>query len=178
MSQKKVLTEQTVYPTKWFALVAKSCDPQEEPYYSIRTLDYVAVVPVTPEGWMVLVRQFRPAVERFTLELPCGHVEPGEKPELAAANELLEETGYRAGAIHFLGRCSPDTGRMANQMWSYFAPNVKLEAGRTAEHGIEVVLYKHGLTKLLAEPDFLNALSLTSLLFALRQGRLRLGSSR
>ena len=119
MSQKRVLSEEVVFATKWFELVAKSFDLDGEPHYSIRTQDYVAVIPVTPEGEIVLVRQFRPAVGRFTLEIPCGHIESGELPEAAARKELLEETGYLGYKLVPLGRYSPDTGRMGNLMWCF-----------------------------------------------------------
>ncbi len=45
-----------------------------------------------------MVRQFRYALERETLEIPAGKVDPGEKPEECVRRELLEETGYEAGA--------------------------------------------------------------------------------
>lgn len=57
---------------------------------------FVAVVPVTDEGNVVLVRQWRQPAGSFSLELPGGGVDPGESPDEAAGRELFEETGYRA----------------------------------------------------------------------------------
>jgi len=54
------------------------------------------VLAITRDKTFVLVRQFRPAIEMFTLELPGGHVEEGETPEQSARKELLEETGFGA----------------------------------------------------------------------------------
>jgi len=56
------------------------------------------IVPIDQEGYVYLVSQFRAALNRVTLELPAGRLEPGEKPEDCAERELLEETGYKAGS--------------------------------------------------------------------------------
>ena len=54
-----------------------------------------AVVALTPEGKIILVRQYRYAVEEETLEIPAGLLEPGEEPEEGARRELEEETGLK-----------------------------------------------------------------------------------
>ncbi|WP_134698882.1 NUDIX hydrolase [Ammoniphilus sp. YIM 78166] len=56
----------------------------------------VAVIAVTPEDKMVLVRQFRKPLEKTILEIPAGKLEKGEAPIDCAKRELIEETGYRA----------------------------------------------------------------------------------
>jgi len=55
-----------------------------------------AVVPVMPDGRILMVRQYRNALERYTLEIPAGGLNPGEATLIAAARELEEETGYKA----------------------------------------------------------------------------------
>ncbi len=65
----------------------------------------VAIVPILPDGGIVLVRQYRHAARRDTLELPAGTREPDETPLLTAIRELREETGYSASGmreiVHF-----------------------------------------------------------------------------
>ncbi len=63
----------------------------------------VAIVAVTPEERLVLVRQYRYAAGRFLLEIPAGTLEPGEAPEETARRELREETGYTAKNLRSLG---------------------------------------------------------------------------
>lgn len=66
-----------------------------------RTPDSVNIFPMTEDGQVVLVKQFRPGSEQIEMELPGGMIDPGEKPSRAAERELLEETGYE-GNIEFL----------------------------------------------------------------------------
>ena len=72
---------------------------------------FAAVVPLTDEGAVVLVRQWRQPLESFTLELPSGGVDGGEDPEEAARRELFEETGFRAAGLEHLVSVHTSTGR-------------------------------------------------------------------
>lgn len=64
-----------------------------------------AVLPVTEAGTFLLVRQYRHALGRFTLEIPAGKVDTPEEPKIdCARRELEEETGYRAGELSLLLR--------------------------------------------------------------------------
>jgi ADP-ribose diphosphatase len=75
-------------------------------WYYVDTPPSVLVVPVTEDGAVVMVRQWRHNLKRHTLEFPAGTVSPGEEVEKAAERELQEETGFTlaAGAeLHLLG---------------------------------------------------------------------------
>jgi ADP-ribose pyrophosphatase len=61
------------------------------------------VVPLTSEGEVLLVRQYRYATGEWLLEAPAGKLDPGEAPERCALRELEEETGWRAGELASLG---------------------------------------------------------------------------
>ena len=62
-----------------------------------------AVVPVDDEGRLIMVKQYRNALDRYTLEIPAGGLNGQEEPTMqAAARELAEETGYRAGHMELL----------------------------------------------------------------------------
>lgn len=62
----------------------------------------VAVVPVTKEGNIILVRQFRHPIGQVILEIPAGKLDPGEAPADCAVRELAEETGFRANKLRKL----------------------------------------------------------------------------
>ena len=75
-----------------------------EIYHAVDQQDYLAIVARTPSGHFPIVRQYRPALESFTWELPAGLAEPDEDPAEGCRRELLEETGYPTRAIHPLER--------------------------------------------------------------------------
>lgn len=81
----------------------------------------VVVLPLLEGGRTVLVRQFRYAVGRQTLELPAGKIEPGESPLEAAARELAEETGLRAARFEPLLRLFPAPGYSSEVIHAFAA---------------------------------------------------------
>ena len=128
-----------VFNSPWCRLVTET-QPDGSPYYMLEVPDYVAVVARTREGRILLVRQYRPIVGRDSIELPSGHVDPGETPDQAARRELLEETGAVAGQLELLGTLVPDIGRLTNRMWCYFAPDVTPPGQHVrAEEGITLL---------------------------------------
>jgi ADP-ribose pyrophosphatase len=63
----------------------------------------VAVVPIDPDGNVILVQQYRHPAGRVLLEIPAGTLNVGEDPDICAERELQEETGYKPGKIIRLG---------------------------------------------------------------------------
>ncbi|HSD28492.1 MAG TPA: ankyrin repeat domain-containing protein [Vicinamibacteria bacterium] len=100
----------------WTTLIEKDVEfvPGRAPdtYHAFGPFDWVVAVARTPDGRVAVVRQFRPAVEQYTWELPSGLIDPGEDPETACRRELLEETGLRAERVTYLGGFRPDAGRL------------------------------------------------------------------
>jgi ADP-ribose pyrophosphatase len=169
----KPLKTEVAFRTPWFEVLGKTIRPDEAPYYSLKLPDYTSLIALTDDRSILLVRQYRPAVERHTLELPSGLVDPGETAGDAARRELLEETAYAAGEVEVLGPMFPDTGRLTNQIWSCFATGVQPVPGRTPEAGIEVVVYSlPDLWRATADGQFDHALHVAILLMAVLRGKL------
>jgi ADP-ribose pyrophosphatase len=104
MEAWRKLAEETVY-SRYRRVVSKRFEQPggELVEYEIKDEDdMVAVLALTTDREVVLVRQFRPGPEAVLLELPAGVVYPGDDPARTAAAELLEETGY-AGRIEAAG---------------------------------------------------------------------------
>jgi ADP-ribose pyrophosphatase len=94
---------------------------------------FAAVVPVTGGGDVVLVCQWRQPLGSFTLELPSGGVDAGEKPERAARRELFEETGYRAEGLEHLVSVHTSTGRSTEVCHLFKCAAVRDERGPRPE---------------------------------------------
>jgi ADP-ribose pyrophosphatase len=81
----------------------------------------VVVLPVLPDGRVVLIRQYRHATRQFLWELVAGRMDPGETPKQAAARELLEETGYRAKRLKIFLDMFPTPGFLEERMYVFLA---------------------------------------------------------
>ncbi len=102
-------------------------------------------VPVTPEGELVLVKQYRFAVQGRILEFPAGTVEVNEDPGETIRREIEEETGYRAGQWRKLGEFILAPGYSDEIIYAYLAQGLeKLERppAQDEDEDIEVVLMR------------------------------------
>lgn len=93
----------------------------------------VAVIALTDDGKIVLVHQYRTALEQVTLEIPAGKLDPGEDPARAAARELLEETGYMAARMAYLGPIAVAAGYSDEIIHLYMAMGLSFEGARPDE---------------------------------------------
>jgi len=106
----------------------------------VRSPGAVGVVPVEfdPEGnaTVTLVRQYRPAHDRWLLEIPAGMRDvPGEPPAVTAARELTEEAGLRAGRLELLTAFEPSAGMTDSVCYVFLATH--LEPAEQHVHGPE-----------------------------------------
>jgi len=103
----QIVDRKVEFEPPWFQVVARSVAGESAPYYSLRMQDYVCVIAIRDRDELVLVRQYRPAVERPTLELPSSHVESKETPADSARSERAEECGLDAPRLELLGTLIP-----------------------------------------------------------------------
>ena len=106
----------------------------------VRRFDATAVLPVTPDDDVLLVRQFRPAIRGPVVEIPAGILYVGGEDALrAATRELFEETGYRHAAVEFLGGVYPTVGSSDEYVHLFWA-RTRAEPDGPVEPGIELVV--------------------------------------
>ena len=127
-------------------------------------------VPVTPEGKLVLVRQYRFCLEGRLLEFPAGTVEVGEDPAETIKREIEEETGYRANRWQSLGKFSLAPGYSDEYIYAFLALDLeKLEQPpeQDEDEDIEVVLMTpQELEKAILAGEPIDAKSISSFFLA------------
>jgi ADP-ribose pyrophosphatase len=167
----KVKSRQSIKISPWVDVIAREVEfsPGEpaEVYHAVGQPDYLAIVARTPDGRYPIVRQYRPALEEFTWELPAGLVDRGEDPAAACRRELLEETGYTSRAIFPLGTAAACTGRLSNRIHSYFVETGERVEDFKPEKGISVELVTSvQLVSMIKSSEFVLQLHTGALLLA------------
>jgi ADP-ribose pyrophosphatase len=98
---------------------------KEMDFEMIRHAGAAAVVPVAPDGTVLLIRQYRYATGGFLLEIPAGKLDPGEAPETCAARELAEETGFHPARLEPLGWIWTTPGFTDEKIWLFLATGLE-----------------------------------------------------
>lgn len=177
----RIRARRTTRVSPWMAIIEREVEfaPDGKPqlYHAVDQQDYIAIVAALPDGRIAIVRQYRPALERFTWELPAGLVDPGEDPAACCRRELMEETGFAARAVHALGCYAPCTARLSNRLHSFFVATGPLAAGKPAEPGIEPKWVSPAqLAELILSGEFVPQLHIGALLLAGLRGYIDLGA--
>ena len=135
----------------------------------------VAVVPVDANGDILLVKQYRKAIEKDLLEIPAGGIDPGEDPETAVKRELQEEIGHLPGRVERLTGFYSSPGFCNEYLYLYLATDLKpsrLYAEDTA--GIEIVRVKSGqVRRLIRSHEICDSKSIAGLFYYLDMKRRR-----
>jgi 8-oxo-dGTP pyrophosphatase MutT (NUDIX family) len=95
-------------------------------FFILDSPDWVNIIPVTADGQIVFVAQYRLGSRQISLETPAGLINPGEAVEAAAARELREETGYTARSWKVLGHTYANPAFMTNHFTAVVAEDVTL----------------------------------------------------
>lgn len=160
--------------SQWVTLVTAEVErvPGHAPevYHSVALADYVTIVAHTPDVRIPIVKQFRPAIGRWTWELPAGTIEPGELPQAACRRELHEETGLQAEEVVDLGAHFVDTGRLTNRQHVFYVRTGPVRR-LAAEPGMDVRLVTaQELRRLILTGEFTPQLHLAPFVLASLHG--------
>ncbi|MEI6175328.1 MAG: NUDIX hydrolase [Verrucomicrobiota bacterium] len=137
-------TPETLFETRWIRMLRIGhWDFVRRPQADV----CVGILAITPENEILLVEQFRIPVQRRVIEIPAGIV--GDEPEYlgeslaqTAARELLEETGYRAGAIEPLLASPTSAGLTSEFMHLFFAKDLVRENEGGGVSGEEITVHR------------------------------------
>jgi ADP-ribose diphosphatase len=183
MAWPKIVSRRTTQVSPWIEIIEREVEfapgATTEIYHAVGQQDYIAIVARTPDETIPIVRQYRPALENYTWELPAGMVDNGESPADACRRELFEETGFPARAVHVLGSYAPCTARLSNRIHSFFVETGPRDNQQETEFGIELKLVTpHELAALILAGEFVLQLHIGALLLAGIRGHLDLGAVR
>jgi 8-oxo-dGTP pyrophosphatase MutT (NUDIX family) len=143
-------------------------DGGEHAFFRIDAADWVNIVPITTAGDLVLIRQYRHGAGEVTLEIPGGMVDRAEPPSVAAARELLEETGYRAAELDEIGRSNPNPALFCNRLITFVARGCeRLDEVRNEgnEETVVELVSRADVTRLVREGRIDHALVLAGLYY-------------
>lgn len=149
---------------------AHPTDGREGDFYVARAPDWVAAVPVTRGGEIVMVNQFRFGVRRLSWEFPGGVIDAGENFLQAAAREVAEETGYAGDAPFPLGSAASNPALFDNRCHFVLIENCDrvTDTHFDANEEIEMKLVPpRDVLKMAREGEITHALMLAALAKAL-----------
>lgn len=177
----RITARRDIAISPWMKVIERSVEftPGAAPelYHAVGQQDYIAIVAMTPERTIPIVRQYRPALETCTWELPAGLVDAGEDAAETCRRELKEETGLDTRALYALGDYSPCTARLSNRVHSFFVETGPAAGAGNSEPGIEVRLVTlPELGRLIENGDFVLQLHVGALLLAGLRGHLDLAA--
>lgn len=120
--EEKTFSSQKIFEGKIISLRVDDVELPDGKRAKRELIDHpgaVAVIAITDEGKLILVEQYRKALDRSIIEIPAGKIEPGEDIEVTALRELEEETGYGAQQFDYLQSFATSPG-FANEIIHIF----------------------------------------------------------
>lgn len=103
--EEKTMKSDKLYEGKLLNLRVDTVELPDKKYSKREVVEHpggVGIVPITEDNCIILVKQYRKAIEKFLLEIPAGKLELNEEPRETALRELKEETGYEANKLEYL----------------------------------------------------------------------------
>jgi 8-oxo-dGTP pyrophosphatase MutT (NUDIX family) len=172
--ERRALVERS-FMTVWEERVGLANGSQIDDFCSIETPDWTAVLCITPERRIVLVRQYRHGIRGDSLELPAGALDLGEAPQAGAERELLEETGYASSSWQPLLVAAVDPAHQSARAHFYCALDARPTAVPSLDpsEDLETLLVSASeLLALIETGQLVHGLHIAAILMAERRGLL------
>lgn len=140
----EVLNRTELLKTPWFSLNRDECRLPDgsviDDYYVIDAPDVSGIVAVTPEGQLIVNKQYKHGCADMVCEIPAGMIDEGEEPLFAAQRELEEETGYVSDSWTYLGTVYSNPTSQPVRFHMYLAENCTQTDKKIEDDSREVIL--------------------------------------
>lgn len=171
----KSLEKRTIYKNPWVEIYSEDLElPGEyilEDFVTIKFQDWAAVVALTKDMKVVMIKQYRHAIKGVYYELPCGIIDEGETNEQGVLRELLEETGYGSkNKPEFLAKTCPSSSKINNWSYCYILKEAQYMQPQVLDpsENIEVVLIElKELKKMIAQGLIIDSFMIANIYLAL-----------
>lgn len=172
----KTLSSEYLFKETWFTVRKDVCEKPDgkivDPYYVFEFPEWATAFPLTEDGKIVMVRQYRHALGEVCIELPGGCVDPEDVThEDGIRRELLEETGYVFNEVHYLGKISSNPSTNSNLMHMFIAKGGKKIQEQELDHNEEIEVMEltmDELLQLVEERGIVQSMHLSTIFYALR----------
>ncbi len=171
----KILKSEYLFNDTWFTVRKDTCETPEgkiiSPYYVYEFPTWVSALALTEDNKVIMVKQYRHAIQETIIEVPGGVVDDSDKDNQSAiARELLEETGYEFKQFEYLGKVSPNPSTNTNYMHMFLATGGVKVSNQQLDHNedIEVELIEiDELQRLVEENKIVQALHICTIMYGL-----------
>jgi ADP-ribose pyrophosphatase len=126
-----------------------------ESFERVNCKGIVAIVAVTDDKEVLLIRQFRPPVNGYVIEFPAGLNDRGDTLEEAAERELLEETGYSASEMIFLAEGPMSSGASGEILTAFLAKGLEFKGIGKRDETEDIEVLKIPINELTHKLDAL-----------------------
>lgn len=150
MKNWDLISSKTILSNEHFDIIEDNCSREGvnlSPYYTVKQTDAVVICPITKEGKIVLIRQYRHPVREIGIELPAGHLFIDESIEDAAKRELLEETGYEGGKFEKIGAVYSSAGLQNNTVHMFIAHEARKTSAQNLDEHEDIEVFETNIAE-------------------------------
>ncbi|MBN8685551.1 MAG: NUDIX hydrolase [Chitinophagales bacterium] len=173
----KTLFSEYLFNDRWFKVRRERCETPGgkivDPYYVYDFATWVGALPVTEEGKIIMIRQYRHAAGEVCIEIPGGCVDDTDASnEEAIRRELLEETGYTFSQIDYLGKISPNPSTNSNYLHMFLARGGRKTSQQQLDENEEIEVIEmtmDELKHLLRTNQLLQSMHVSCILYGLEK---------
>jgi ADP-ribose pyrophosphatase len=172
----KTLSSEYLFRETWFTVRKEKCEKPDgkivDPYYVFEFPEWATAFPITEDGKIIMVRQYRHALGEVCIELPGGCVDPTDAThEDGIRRELLEETGYTFDEVHYLGKISANPSTNTNLMHMFIAKGGRKIKEQELDHNEEIEVMEltmDEVLQLVEERAIVQSMHMSTIFYALR----------